>query len=513
MPNQQQEEEVYIREVKESLILLDAKLQEETDDLKRKNWYFDIVMVICKYMYGALRVHVAQDTVDIDTGMVMAGNVYTFVQYLKRLKNEKGQFAAKFGAFELKGPSGAVQTVLSVASAFTGFDNLSPGFFKKIDYQIMMPMVVVLTNLKSSLEEVRMGLNTIPSGIIPKGISISRKRTNEGQRATAPISAIGLGNQHSGLLHGLTFPPEKKTVMLKGLGPMTLAIMLASQPKYNDKIRKAFVENVSHLDMAEKVADSLILNKDNWTGLIRSLADVLLIASHKGSRRFYFPLEFYIQLYLRYPTCGLNNTFSFNGIKMLEHYVELSGKLIWKMRGQPDHKDALRQYLFHGIFTGGLENLGLLSKITNFPRWINSSTMSDSIKARFSSTSQTIVPINFLYISKGSRALPVGNNGGMIPMYTGDLRFAGNRTLSFSVELRNYLRSGKTHVSYTSDVPSLISALNTLKLEAEKNLDALEATNAGTTSWFKVKVEMDNVEYVQEKDFRPVDDPYGYFYV
>ncbi|GBP98452.1 hypothetical protein EVAR_70449_1 [Eumeta japonica] len=97
--------------------------------------------------------------------------------------------------------------------------------------------------------------------------------------------------------------------MLKGLGPITLALMLLAKPKYPAKIRKALLENLAHLPMIDKIVDILELQKGNWKSLMGALADYLLIVSHRGVRRFYFPLEVLMLAERQTPNLGLDGNF------------------------------------------------------------------------------------------------------------------------------------------------------------------------------------------------------------
>lgn len=50
---------------------------------------------------------------------------------------------------------------------------------------------------------------------------------------------------HASLLYGITFSPERSSVLMKSLGPMTLAIKLARSQNYNEKIAEALRTPIS----------------------------------------------------------------------------------------------------------------------------------------------------------------------------------------------------------------------------------------------------------------------------
>lgn len=99
------------------------------------------------------------------------------------------------------------------------------------------------------------------------------KRTREGkfvsatmkQENTQNISQYGLTNQHVSLLQGITLAPERRTGVLRSLGPLTQAILLIMEDKFFDKLKSAMSNSLQMLPMATEI----ILRKPIILGMFR----------------------------------------------------------------------------------------------------------------------------------------------------------------------------------------------------------------------------------------------------
>lgn len=174
------------------------------------------------------------------------------------------------------------------------------------DFKIATPLVAMLTALPASFSEVHMGLTKIPGK--------NKGAKDQGRN----ITAYGLNNSHIPLLHGVTSPPERRTSLLKGLGPLTLALMLIEEKTFKEKIKDALTLSIKHLPNAASIVEALSNGTWRNTSLLKNLADVLLITSHRSARRIYFPI-----LSLKYLTEQNLDLFNFTGIKGVNFYHAL----------------------------------------------------------------------------------------------------------------------------------------------------------------------------------------------
>lgn len=81
--------------------------------------------------------------------------------------------------------------------------------------------------------------------------------TTKQQENTQNITQYGLTNQHICLLQGITLAPERRTGVIRSLGPLTQALLLVMEDKYFDKLRFALSHNLQMLPMSNEIISAL----------------------------------------------------------------------------------------------------------------------------------------------------------------------------------------------------------------------------------------------------------------
>lgn len=96
---------------------------------------------------------------------------------------------------------------------------------------------------------------------------------------THSISQYGLVNHHIPLLQGVTLAPERRTGIIRSLGPLTQAILLTIEDKYHTKLSNALMNSLQMLPMAREIVECL-----------KELGDILIITTARSTQKIYFPL-------------------------------------------------------------------------------------------------------------------------------------------------------------------------------------------------------------------------------
>ncbi|GBP98451.1 hypothetical protein EVAR_70448_1 [Eumeta japonica] len=99
----------------------------------------------------------------------------------ERLKGGNDTDIKKYGAYELEGPESLNKVSMSNLPFHSIMQKEMKDIYLKIDFQVLMPIITVCTNFKSAFEEVRMGMSVLPSGLIPYGETMARKRKADAQ--------------------------------------------------------------------------------------------------------------------------------------------------------------------------------------------------------------------------------------------------------------------------------------------------------------------------------------------
>lgn len=229
------------------------------------------------------------DVIDLDISDQISGVLFTVYTLLRRTQNSADFGNDKYRAYTAK----IGETDINIAAIATEFKALN----LHLDWMMATPIVNLLTAFKGFFDEVRTGVTKfqVRGDIATK---IKRARTNTSGRIeltpndrNVGLAYYGLTNQHIPLLQGITLPPERKTGLLKSLGPMTQCVMLINEKSYPQKLVEAVKNSLRMLPMYGEIATAL---KDSDSpgrvmGLMKELADLLVLTTAKSTQKIYFP--------------------------------------------------------------------------------------------------------------------------------------------------------------------------------------------------------------------------------
>lgn len=149
---------------------------------------------------------------------------------------------------------------------------------------------------------------------------------------------------------------------------------------------------------------------------------------------FYFPI-----FVLRDITAGNVKNLNFTGTKGISVYQTMAGTEIEVKCNDPE---LASQAIYHAIFGTNVEDLGILSAITEKKVWRQRKDFSEFFKRRSEQGTKKVKLPTFLYISKMLTANPTKFAGTIRPMVTPGMIFSGNRKRSFTAAFNEYLVSG-----------------------------------------------------------------------
>ncbi|KAJ8714285.1 hypothetical protein PYW08_007905 [Mythimna loreyi] len=192
--------------------------------------------------------------VDIDLSDELSGFLMTVFTCLRKEENDKPghlrflEYSAKIDGLDI-----SVKTVVEKIKA----EKI------EINFLICTPIVDIITLFRSFYDEVRTGVTRfrVRESMARRGVKRTREGklipTNKVQENTQNISQYGLTNQHISLLQGITLAPERRTEVLRSLGPLAQAILLIMEDKFFDKLRSAMTHSLQMLPMATEIISAL----------------------------------------------------------------------------------------------------------------------------------------------------------------------------------------------------------------------------------------------------------------
>lgn len=340
----------------------------------------------------------------------------------------------------------------------------------QINFLICTPIVELITLFRSFYDEVRTGVTRfrVRESVAKRGV----KRTREGkslpttkqQESTQNISQYGLTNQHIALLQGITLAPERRTGVLRSLGPLTQAILFIMEDKFFDKLRSAMSNSLQMLQMASEIIAAFreANHPGSVSGVMKELGDILLLTTARSTQKIYFPLL----LFLVFWQNKGDLQWSFSGAPMLKFYTDFinTHNMRFKMRSESDTLKTF-EVVFHAMFGTYLENLNVLEKITNKAKWHTHKEVNAVFQKRAEKEKVVFNPITFKYVSKMSQALMTKSLGNIDPMSVSRPSFTGLRKRTFTQEFLTYITTGRSALNFTSEPTQLQYALKKLKDE------------------------------------------------
>lgn len=421
------------------------------------------------------------DVIDLDISDQISGVLFTVYTLLRRTQNSADFGNDKYRAYTAK----IGETDINIAAIATEFKALN----LQLDWMMATPIVNLLTAFKGFFDEVRTGVTKfqVRGDIATK---IKRARTNTSGRIeltpndrNVGLAYYGLTNQHIPLLQGITLPPERKTGLLKSLGPMTQCVMLINEKSYPQKLVEAVKNSLRMLPMHGEIATAL---KDSDSpgrvmGLMKELADLLVLTTARSTQKIYFPISVARYLWSAKPA---DFQWNFANSNMLQYYTDavMANKVKFTMRSGGSESDTA-EVVFHSMFGTYMDDLGVLSAITNWGAWKQRKQLSAVFTKRSASPKVTFTPKFFTMVSKMAQALLTKNMGNMDPCATTRPSFNGIRKRKFSEVFLSYLQTGKTVSNYSTDPLQLQLSLRRLRDEITADMKSCE--EAGTRTWYR----------------------------
>lgn len=432
-------------------------------------WIINFVTVIAR----GLGIEMGAVVIDLDESNLLAGAVATCYSYLRRTKNNSHDSAKRYGEYEVRGKDKA---------SFVTAD-LVKDFKEPFDAGVVTPIINMITSFKLQMDEVRMGVTRF--AVNTKGL----KRDKNGKKKDdmRGLADYGLSPNHIPLLEGITFPPERRTGLARGMGPLALAISAIHETTFKDKQLNALYESIQMLPMANAIREVLSSsNREGHQSLLQALGDVLLLTGARTTHRLSLPIILFIQLAKQMETDKVSHHWSFSGPRMQYILQKFLAIREFKIRTNAT-KNHIKQVVFHAIYGSAFDDLGVLSTITNQPVWAVRSEIGDTLQRKGVTETIQFKPILLKYVSKMSRALQTKAIGNAAPCESTRCGWSGFRDRSLAEGLIEYLRERSTASQYAPNSASVAVALVRLKN------DLLEASNAeklkkmGTVDWFSAE--------------------------
>lgn len=329
-----------------------------------------IIDIIVAELGEAKSKEIAEDIsvfhIDLDISDEISGFLMTVFTCLRKEDNDKPghnrflQYTAKIDGVDV--------TVKSVVEKIKANKI-------ELNFLVCTPIVELITLFRSFFDEVRTGVTRfrVRDSVAKKGLKRSRDGKalpHKKQENTQNISQYGLTNQHISLLQGITLAPERRTGVLRSLGPLTQALLMVMEDKYFDKLKSALGNSLQMLPMATEIITSLkeANNPGNVSGVLKELGDILLLTTARSTQKIYFPLLFFIILW-KNKLAGTQWSFSGAPIKYYTSFVNLKNVHFKIKSGADGFKTS--EIVFHAMFGTYLDNLDVLEKITSKSKWHN----------------------------------------------------------------------------------------------------------------------------------------------
>ncbi|CAH1106857.1 unnamed protein product [Psylliodes chrysocephalus] len=231
---------------------------------------------------------------DLDLSNEIAGLVSTIFTYMRK-KNNPQVNTAKADTYEAK--------IRDVTFKIKEIGDIAIAELNHFDYMIATPIMNLLCAFKMSFDEVRVGTTKF---MVRKDVAMAQPRG--GRRGEQPIdkrdqfrtiTEYGLSNQHIPLLQGITFSPERKTGLIRALGPLTQCIMLINENTYPQRIAAALKETLNMLPMHNEIVNLFkeARGPGSCQGVLKELGDILIMTTARSQQKFYLPILLAQQMY------------------------------------------------------------------------------------------------------------------------------------------------------------------------------------------------------------------------
>lgn len=282
------------------------------------------------------------------------------------------------------------------------------------------------------------------------------------------IIQFGLNNQHSPLLKGITFPPERRTGLLKGVGPFAQFTVLTMKDKYSGKLVEVIKNRLAMLPMNSEIATCLKEAEapGRVQGLLKKKGDVLIMTTGRSVQKLYLPL---IYVYFLWTTKPVGLKWNFGGANMIAFINQATKAFRLKFR---------------------MKSGRIATHIVQ--------PMENGTREQPSRREQTRHPLQSAQSRKMVQSLMTKNLGNVDPCSSSRPSFSAKRKRTFTEALKTYLKSGKSLSNYATDPVQLQYAVRAIK-DLLKSIDSEKFASAGFKKWLAIEGDV-----LMETDFIPV---------
>ena len=355
------------------------------------------------------------------------------------------------------------------SSLGTAVDRFRAEFKGTIDYMVVCPIVNLCTSFKLLKDECRNGLSKL---INPIGVSVS-------------ISQYGLNASHIPYLKLASIKLERRSGLMQCIGTLAHCINLLEDKICTNETERALREAMKHLPMCEAIIECMKVNNKRSVGkVLASLGDLLGITTGRSHAKAFFPTTSIIRYFLHIEenkyslkvTEKLASNIDFSGCGAIVFYNTYIGgqKFKWSTKETSSVKSS--EIFFHSIFGTYVEDLGILSTITNISNWHTRSEMSNVFKKgeNVEFTAPTLKLASKPISASGTQLM-----GSSAPMLLEKPTFSGKRKRCCSDELTAL--TSNTGIAFDSYVPNLYKTLEDARRSA---LAMRQKADFKTTEWF-----------------------------
>lgn len=342
--------------------------------------------------------------IDLELSNKVSGIFASYINYVKKHKNQNRSTQSSIALRKQQDLMVMTGKEMSYAQLHEAMEGNGKELLKNLDFQFSMPLINMMTGFKLQYDEARLGttkwskavkievedggdeamdvdVNNAGEAIASTSgkPSVKRRRGDDGKEIKTETKIVkekltdfDLDATAIPLLRGITFKPERRSGLLSTMGPLTLAILMFKENQYKEKIKKAFLNSISHVPNAAAIVETMakINDRPTYQQYLTGLNRILILTLDRSPHKAMFP-------FLCFPTDINYYHFDFSGKGMYHFYnTYVAEKTFHVMCGTPS-ADKAKQAIFHGIFGTYLDDLGILSQITDKKDWHVRSEMSN----------------------------------------------------------------------------------------------------------------------------------------
>lgn len=257
----------------------------------------------------------------------------------------------------------------------------------------------------------------ISFGLKMEELFLGHSTIGGGKKELAEVREYGLSGVHHILLEGISFPPEKRAMMMKNLGEMT--VLLSYMESVDKRSREKWLAAAKEIFVAIPNIDSILelvgqIPADSHVPLlcqelIRNLGNLYLLISSGRTRAMCPPPNVFAKIFgqskfkigdKEFLRNEIADVFEVSGHGAF-YFYNLMSQMKLKMDRQMLASEA-GQITYHSMFSTFSEDLSILEQITEENRWFTRTELRNNRnKPKVSGTeTTTFTPIKQIYWSE-----------------------------------------------------------------------------------------------------------------